>query len=81
LVKHHTRWRLHQPRPGQFEWTSPTGHTYLTIPDGIGPILADEAAPPPPEPQPFDDDPPDDEPPDDEPPDDPGNRDDDRPPF
>jgi Domain of unknown function (DUF222) len=45
LVKHHTRWRLHQPQPGHFEWVSPTGHTYLTTPHGIGPIVAEEDAP------------------------------------
>jgi hypothetical protein len=62
LVKHHTRWRLQQPEPGHFQWTSPTGHTYLTTPEGIGPIIADEPAPPPAEPFPDDPAPPDDEP-------------------
>ena len=27
LIKHHSRWRVTQPQPGVFEWTSPTGHT------------------------------------------------------
>jgi hypothetical protein len=52
LVKHHTRWRLHQPQPGHFEWISPTGHRYLTTPHGINPILADEDVPPPSAPTP-----------------------------
>ncbi|WP_205740703.1 HNH endonuclease signature motif containing protein, partial [Haloactinopolyspora alba] len=27
LLKHHTRWRVEQPHPGTFVWTSPTGRT------------------------------------------------------
>jgi Domain of unknown function (DUF222) len=65
LAKHRTRWRLHQLEPGHFEWTSPTGHTYLTKPEGIGPIIVDEPAPPPPEPISDDVDPATDVPPDD----------------
>jgi Domain of unknown function (DUF222) len=82
LVKHHTRWRLHQPQPGQFEWTSPTGHRYLTTPQGIDPILADEDAPPPSAPTPPAGDLPDPEPsPDEDVPPEPDQPDDDQPPF
>jgi hypothetical protein len=35
LCRHHHRakhsgWDLRQPRPGVFQWTAPTGHTYIT---------------------------------------------------
>jgi hypothetical protein len=32
LLKHRSQWRLTQPQPGHFQWTSPTGHTYTTTP-------------------------------------------------
>ena len=28
------RWKVTQPQPGVFEWTSPTGHRYVVTPDG-----------------------------------------------
>ncbi|CUU55762.1 protein of unknown function (DUF222) [Parafrankia irregularis] len=31
-VRHHTRWRVTQPRPGVFSWTSPTGRHYEVRP-------------------------------------------------
>lgn len=31
-LKHHTHWRVDQPRGGILEWTSPTRHRYLTYP-------------------------------------------------
>ncbi|HMG28750.1 MAG TPA: DUF222 domain-containing protein [Jiangellaceae bacterium] len=36
IPKHHSRWRVRQPEPGRFEWTSPTGHTYTVTPEPIG---------------------------------------------
>jgi Domain of unknown function (DUF222) len=33
-INHHRhRWKLKQIRPGQYQWTSPLGHTYTTRPD------------------------------------------------
>ncbi|MGH8774272.1 MAG: DUF222 domain-containing protein [Jiangellaceae bacterium] len=29
LVKHRSRWRVRQPEPGRFTWTSATGHIYV----------------------------------------------------
>jgi hypothetical protein len=55
---------LHQPHPGTFVWTMPTGHIYSRTPPPIGPPITSETRvrpkaipkpPPPPEPQ---DDPP-----------------------
>ncbi|MGA9310905.1 MAG: hypothetical protein WBV74_11110, partial [Pseudonocardiaceae bacterium] len=34
-LKHPGRWRLHQPTPGHFTWTSPLGRTYHTQPPPI----------------------------------------------
>jgi hypothetical protein len=48
-LKHPGRWRLHQPTPGHFTWTSPLGRTYHTQPP---PIIANL-----PEPRPRPDDP------------------------
>jgi Domain of unknown function (DUF222) len=45
-AKTHAGWRLEQPRPGQFVWTAPTGHTYGVDPEMVGPLIL----PPPPEP-------------------------------
>jgi hypothetical protein len=60
----HHGWRLEQPEPGVFLWTSPTGHTYRADPEIVGPLLDDlqapDRAPPaaapsdsPPDPPPF----------------------------
>ncbi len=32
-LKHHTSWQVRHRARGTLEWTSPTGHTYLTEPD------------------------------------------------
>ncbi len=32
-LKQHSRWRLDQPEPGTFIWTTPAGRTYTTQPD------------------------------------------------
>jgi hypothetical protein len=32
-LKQHPRWKLTQPAPGHFEWTTPTGRAYATGPD------------------------------------------------
>jgi hypothetical protein len=32
-LKQHPRWRLDQPAPGTFTWTTPTGRTYRIEPD------------------------------------------------
>ena len=32
-LKQHPRWKLAQPAPGHFEWTTPTGRAYTTGPD------------------------------------------------
>jgi Domain of unknown function (DUF222) len=32
-IKQHPGWHLHQPNPGTFTWTTPTGRTYQTQPD------------------------------------------------
>ena len=32
-LKHHTAWQVRHRARGTLEWTSPTGHTYLTEPD------------------------------------------------
>lgn len=37
-LKHRTRWRLEQPQPGHFDWTSPTGHTYRVRPEPLAPV-------------------------------------------
>jgi hypothetical protein len=36
-LKHETLWRVEQDEHGVFTWTSPTGHIYITFPDGLGP--------------------------------------------
>lgn len=48
-LKYPGRWRLHQPTPGHFTWSSPLGRTYHTQPP---PIITDL-----PEPRPRPDDP------------------------
>ena len=35
IGKHHSRWKVRQPEPGRFEWTSPTGHTYTITPEPL----------------------------------------------
>ncbi|HEX5994559.1 MAG TPA: DUF222 domain-containing protein [Jiangellales bacterium] len=42
--KHSSRWRVSQPEPGRFEYTSPTGHTYIREPEPVGPA-GDRATP------------------------------------
>jgi HNH endonuclease len=32
-LKHHNNWKLKPLAPGQYQWTSPLGHTYTTGPD------------------------------------------------
>jgi hypothetical protein len=59
IGKHHSRWRVRQPEPGRFEWTSPTGHSYTVEPEPLGPVE--------PDPQPPGTGPPDAGPPDDPP--------------
>jgi len=34
--KTHHGWRLHQPEPGRFIWTAPTGHRYEVDPEIVG---------------------------------------------
>lgn len=50
-------WRLHQPGPGTFVWTSPLGRRYTVGPE---PVLPPPIDPVPRPPQPWFDDPPDD---------------------
>lgn len=38
LTKHRREWRLTQPRPGVFEWTSPAGRSYPIAPEQVGPL-------------------------------------------
>jgi hypothetical protein len=45
LLKTHARYRVVQPTPGVFEWTTPTGQRYRKLPDGDTFHLAREAAP------------------------------------
>jgi hypothetical protein len=40
-VKHDGGWRLDQPKPGKFRWTSRLGHTYLVHPPPITEALPD----------------------------------------
>jgi hypothetical protein len=47
LDKHHSRWTVRQPAPGQFEWTSPTGHTHTTTPEPLTPTTDDNNPDPP----------------------------------
>jgi Domain of unknown function (DUF222) len=46
--KTHASWRLHQPEPGRFRWTAPTGHTYEVDPEIVGPIIQASTDPDPP---------------------------------
>ncbi|MHC1560627.1 HNH endonuclease signature motif containing protein [Actinomycetospora sp. C-140] len=48
LLKEQPGWLLEQPRPGHFEWTSPTGHTYHRGPQPLGDGLPDPDPPDPP---------------------------------
>lgn len=43
--KTHHGWRLVQPEPGRFVWTSLTGHQYEIDPEIIGPLPADDRSP------------------------------------
>ncbi|MBD0292405.1 MAG: DUF222 domain-containing protein [Jiangellaceae bacterium] len=63
LGKHHTRWKVHQPQPGRFEFISPTRHRYTVTPEPLGPILdhgaeGDPDPPPAPPPDAVPDEPP-----------------------
>ncbi|MGH3565647.1 MAG: HNH endonuclease signature motif containing protein [Pseudonocardia sp.] len=42
-MKHEGRWRLEQPRPGRFCWTSPLGRVYRTRGEPIDPPLPEPA--------------------------------------
>ncbi|WP_285657169.1 HNH endonuclease signature motif containing protein [Actinomycetospora sp. NBRC 106375] len=48
LLKEQPGWHLEQPRPGYFEWTSPTGHTYERDPQPLFDGLPDPDPPDPP---------------------------------
>jgi hypothetical protein len=55
-LKHEAGWRLHQPKPGHFTWTSPLGRTYHTRPQPVSTTepadpLPRSAYPPPAPPQ------------------------------
>ncbi|MEJ2864153.1 hypothetical protein [Actinomycetospora flava] len=39
LLKHEGGWRLEQPAPGHFVWTSPTGHSYPRPPRPVTPDI------------------------------------------
>jgi hypothetical protein len=54
--KTHHRWQLHQPEPGRYIWTAPTGHVYEVDPEIVG--LIDPPPPPQHEEPPTDPDPP-----------------------
>jgi Domain of unknown function (DUF222) len=41
-LKTRLHWRLDQPQPGRFVWTTPAGKTYLREPEAIGPIIQPE---------------------------------------
>jgi Domain of unknown function (DUF222) len=41
-LKTRLRWKLQQPQPGRFVWTTPAGKTYIREPDPIGPIVETE---------------------------------------
>ncbi len=43
-MKHRGGWRLQQPEPGRFRWTSPLGQTYLTRGEPIWPRLPEPQA-------------------------------------
>jgi hypothetical protein len=36
-LKHRTEWTVERTPDATMIWTSPTGHTYLTYPEGLGP--------------------------------------------
>jgi hypothetical protein len=44
-AKHRGGWRLEQPRPGRFVWTSPTGHRYEVPPRSALPDLPEPRPP------------------------------------
>jgi Domain of unknown function (DUF222) len=41
-LKTRLHWKLDQPEPGRFVWTTPAGKTYLREPEAIGPIIQPE---------------------------------------
>lgn len=46
--KHQAGWRVVQPEPGRFVYTSPTGHVYTVDPEPVGPAPGDAVGAPPP---------------------------------
>jgi hypothetical protein len=50
-------WRLDQPEPGRFVWTTPAGKSYIREPAAVGPITTDNNPRQPPEPPNEDHDP------------------------
>ena len=46
-AKTHAGWRLRQPTPGVFEWTSPAGYQYLVTPEGTTRIRVPNPVSPP----------------------------------
>lgn len=54
LLKHRAGWRLAQPEPGVFEWTSPLGRTYRVEPE---PLITSTPEPQPTEPEPWPEEP------------------------
>jgi hypothetical protein len=54
VLKHQGGWRLVQPQPGVFEWTSPLGRTYRVEPE---PLITPAPEPHPAEPEPWPQDP------------------------
>ena len=54
-LKTRLHWKLEQPEPGRFVWTTPAGKTYPREPEAIGPITDDDETANPTEPAPGDD--------------------------
>ncbi|MDP9396554.1 MAG: HNH endonuclease, partial [Actinomycetota bacterium] len=60
-MRHESPWRVEQPTPGTFRWTSPTGHTYTVEAESLGPVdprLRDQPPDDEASPEPEDDPPP-----------------------
>jgi Domain of unknown function (DUF222) len=51
-LKTRLHWKLDQPEPGRFVWTTPAGKTYPREPQAIGPIIGDSDPADPTEPPP-----------------------------
>jgi hypothetical protein len=56
--KTHHRWQLHQPEPGRYIWTAPTGHRYQVDPETVGLLTQPPPTPGQNPPTPADPDPP-----------------------